>query len=82
MQRKSYFVRKRSNECKFLNCYSDWRGGKVLFTLSASFRIINTNQSLGIKKNTYSSLVLEEISPECATNLANTFMLQFGGKGD
>lgn len=57
-------------------------GGKVLFTLPASFRIINTNKSLGIRKNTYSSLVLEGITPECAANLTNTFMLHFWGKGD
>lgn len=56
----------------------------MLFTLSASFRIINTQKNLGIRKrkNAYSSLVLEEITPECAANLTNTVTLHFGGKGD
>lgn len=78
-EKRSNFVTKRRNKCKFLNRYSDWREGRVLFTLSVSFRIINTNKNLGIGKK---SIFLEEITLECAANLTNIITLCFGGKGD
>lgn len=83
-EKRSNFVTKRWNKCKFLNCYSDWREGRVLFTLSVSFRIINTNKNseIGEKKKKHTSLFLEEITLECAANLTNIVTLHFGGKGD
>lgn len=55
----------------------------MLFTLSVSFRIINTNKNSGIgKKKKHTSLFLEEITLECAANLTNIVTLHFGGKGD